>query len=84
MPLTADVFAFFSDIHRLLYLRRLRIRRLRMAQSFNRVGNAPRFVFQISNFKLNNRLPAHGPRALVHCQPCFDVCHWLCQCSPSP
>ena len=28
-----------------------------MAHSFNRVGNAPRFVFQISNFKYNNRGP---------------------------
>ncbi len=26
--------------------------RLNMAHSFNRVGNAPRFVFQISNTKL--------------------------------
>ena len=33
-------------------------RRLRTAHSFNRVVNAPRFVFQISNFKLNNRGPS--------------------------
>ncbi len=26
-------------------------RAVEVAQSFNRVGNAPRFVFQISNFK---------------------------------
>ncbi len=34
--------------------------RLRIAQSFNRVGNAPRFVFQISNtkFQIEQSRPA--------------------------
>ena len=36
--------------------------RLRMAHSFNRVGNAPRFVFQISNLKFQIRNFRQGNR----------------------
>ena len=53
--------------------------RLRLAHSFNRVGNAPRFVFQISNlkfqirnFKYNNRGPL-GTRLNVVMPTAWDI-----------
>ena len=45
-----------------------------MALSFSRVGTAPRFVFQISNFKQNNR----GPLGTLLNEPMPTACGICC------
>ncbi len=56
-------------------IRRSVMARLKMPHSFNRVGNAPRFVFQISNLKYEisnrtiTRLNEQMPTASLRCRP---------------